>query len=343
MSLINKVLRDLDNRLPASGDSPDVSLSNDVRVVKQMRRYSTSRLFFLFLMLCLTGAFAWWITMNLTMNDQSSIEPSMKVESSVIQSVDHAAIQQSNSSQVVTEPANAQQQTGESETVKEPHQKTEVEAVTSVESVAIAPQTTENPVEAPVQNEKKLSSPLQLEQEGMQALREGRINTGLSQLNEALKLNPRLLMGRISLARQLEHMGRRNEAESILTDGLMLLPNSPLLFLELSRLHYRANNVNMAFNLLTTIINSGTENPDVHGFYAQLLKDKKSWDLAINHYKIALQRKNFVIDWRIGLADSLAQLGNIDAAKAEFNTALRYSNASFRQRQYIQSRLGELM
>jgi predicted RNA polymerase sigma factor len=43
------------------------------------------------------------------------------------------------------------------------------------------------------------------------------------------------------------------------------------------------------------------------------------------------------------LADSLAQLGNIDAAKAEFNTALRYSNASFRQRQYIQSRLGELM
>jgi len=159
-------------------------------------------------------------------------------------------------------------------------------------------------------------------------LREGRINTGLSQLKEALKLNPRLLMGRNSLARQLEHMGRRDEAESILTDGLMLLPNSPLLFLELSRLHYRSNNATMAFNLLDTIINSGTDNPDVHGFYAKLLMDKKNFDLAINHYKIALQRKNFVIDWRLGLADSLAQLGNIDAAKAEFNTALRFRNTT---------------
>jgi len=166
MSLINKGLRDLDNRLPAINDSKDVSLSSDIRVVKQTRRFFSSHLFFFFLMLCLAGFFAWLIGTYLTINDNSRIDPLLKAESSVIQPIDIDKAQQPIAP-LLSETTTVDQKLPKSETVQQALQGAQVEDVSSVTPSTDTPQFIENPVEVALQNETKLSTPLQLEQEGM--------------------------------------------------------------------------------------------------------------------------------------------------------------------------------
>jgi tetratricopeptide (TPR) repeat protein len=182
---------------------------------------------------------------------------------------------------------------------------------------------------------------LTFETDGIQSLREGRPKSGEAQLRKSLELNPRLVKARLVLARHVESLNQRDEAILILSDGLMLLPNNQFLFLELARLNIRAGQSEVAYQLLRSALKKNQFNADLHGLFAELSKDKNLWTTAINHYRLALARKN-EITWRIGLADSLLQIKELDAAKDQYKSILLQRNLTPQYKFYIEDKLKQL-
>jgi Flp pilus assembly protein TadD len=176
----------------------------------------------------------------------------------------------------------------------------------------------------------------------MEALRAGRIQTGLSQLRRALELNPRLVMARVSLAKQLAHMKQTDEAIEILSEGLMLMPTNTWLTRELATLWRRAGNVEGAYELLRAALPYAKGNANYHAAFAQAAQDRRDCSTAVKHYRIALESKNWQAEWRTRLADCLYESGDRAGAEAEYVSALKLRNLPPEQRARAERKLAEL-
>ena len=125
---------------------------------------------------------------------------------------------------------------------------------------------------------------------GMAQSLNGQVELAIATLNTALKLDPRNLSAMESLAIDLEHLGRNEEAEKDLRSGLAAYPGNELLINSLANLLADTHRYDEAISLFKAAL---TRNP-------QSIETLR--DLAFTLYERA---KDGDIDEAVGLANRL--------------------------------------
>lgn len=135
------------------------------------------------------------------------------------------------------------------------------------------------------------------------ALEDGRVSAALDSLDQALKLNPRHDAARQSLVALLVEAGRNDEAMQQLEQGLAIDPAQPTLAMLLARMQIERGNSGVATLLRTLPSASGSG--DYHAFLAGALQRDGRHREAVEQYGAALRTVPEHGVWLMGLGISL--------------------------------------
>lgn len=141
-------------------------------------------------------------------------------------------------------------------------------------------------------------------------------------LENLLEKFPKFQEARQELVRDLMILDEMSVAESILTEGLQYTPNySP--FIELrAQISLKQNNPRKALKILLTSPPKLKENPEYHAMIAAVYEKLEEPTRAMNIYRqlIQLQPENAL--WWFGLAVTLEEMGQPNAAAQAYKTSL---------------------
>lgn len=154
------------------------------------------------------------------------------------------------------------------------------------------------------------------------ALDEGRVSAAVDMLEQTLKLNPRHDAARQSLVALLIEAGRNDEAMQQLEQGLAIDPAQPSLAMLLARMQIERGASGVAALLRTLPAASG--NADYHAFLAGALQRDQRHKEAATYYSAALRSAPDNGVWLMGLGISL----QADARNAEALDAFKRARAS---------------
>lgn len=154
------------------------------------------------------------------------------------------------------------------------------------------------------------------------AFREGRAGEGQRLLRDALAKNASNHAAREWLASVLIELGRNSEAEKWLTEGVALAPERRGFVLPLALLRQQSGNESGALALLESSIELLGDDAEAHAFLAALLQRQNRHTEATEHYLTALRRYPGNARWLVGLGVSLRAQGLRQAAIEAFETAL---------------------
>ena len=135
------------------------------------------------------------------------------------------------------------------------------------------------------------------------ALEEGRVAAALDGLEQTLKLNPRHDAARQSLVALLIESGRNDEAMQQLEQGLAVDPAQPTLAMLLARMQIERGNSGVATLMRT--LPAATGNADYHAFLAGALQRESRHREAAEQYGAALRQSPEHGVWLMGLGISL--------------------------------------
>jgi MSHA biogenesis protein MshN len=151
------------------------------------------------------------------------------------------------------------------------------------------------------------------------ALDEGRVTAALDGLEQALKLNPRHDAARQSLVALLIEAGRKDEAMQQLEQSLAADPAQPALAMLLARMQIERGTSGVATLLRT--LPSVTGNADYHAFLAGVLQREGRHREAAEQYGAALRQAPEHGVWLMGLGISLQAEKRDREALAAFQRA----------------------
>lgn len=157
-------------------------------------------------------------------------------------------------------------------------------------------------------------------QRGVSAHQAGLINDSATAFTAALREDPRHAGARVAQAGLLIGQGRQDEAFALLKEGLALAPAQPQLALMLARLHAERQDWATAADTLKA---AGAQAGDAEfqGFYAAILQRAGRHGDAVERYGLALRLAPNRGVWWMGLAISLEEIGQADAARTAFQRA----------------------
>lgn len=151
------------------------------------------------------------------------------------------------------------------------------------------------------------------------ALEEGRVTAALEGLEQALKTNPRHDAARQSMVALLIEAGRNDEAMQQLEQGLAIDPAQPTLAMLLARMQIERGNSGVATLLRT--LPSATGNADYHAFLGGALQREARHREAVEQYGAALRQAPEHGVWLMGLGISLQAEKRDREALAAFQRA----------------------
>lgn len=173
--------------------------------------------------------------------------------------------------------------------------------------------------------------------QGVQAVREGRIAEAVLALRRQLSATPAHVEARLLLATLLVDGGKLDEAESVLE------PASDLSSLKvLARLQAMRGNPAMALASLKRGENEGTQQGEYLAFAAMLAQEAGLHDEALIYFERALQLPDARPQWWLAVAVSQSALGAPERASDSVRTALRSPQLSDLSRREAQRMLREL-
>ncbi len=190
------------------------------------------------------------------------------------------------------------------------------------QSTVLSPEPTP-PAQAPAADTlvNKRIRPLSDEQLAQQALRrglgllgEGRRAEAEQALREALRLDPRQLRARETLAALYLNNGRLSEAQVLLAEGLRLSPRAAALAQLYARLLAEQGDLAKALTVLQRASPPLTENPDYHALLAALYQRDGQHSSAAWVYRQLLTQRQPRAAWWLGLAISLEALDDSEPA-----------------------------
>ncbi|MBL0727833.1 tetratricopeptide repeat protein [Piscinibacter sp. HJYY11] len=162
-------------------------------------------------------------------------------------------------------------------------------------------------------------------QRGVTAHQAGQINDSAAAFTAALREDPRHAAARVAQAGMLIALSRPDEAMALLKEGLALAPAQPQLALMLARLQAERQEWATAAETLQAAsshagLNAG-EGAEFHGFHAAILQRAGRHGDAVEKYSVALRLVPTRGVWWMGLAISLEEIGQADTARAAFQRA----------------------
>ena len=327
MSLINKMLQDLEQRSDASSRSQP--LVGDVRAVASAGA-SRPRVGVLIALLVLGGIAlaAAWITLRpsapkpaLASIAARPAVAAMVAAASAPVAVASAPPTQAKPKPAIEAPAIAAATPASANPVlaqaviKKPSQPAADDAASDPVSSVRAPEAA-----PPAKSSKRFTPQQQADNLYLQAfaqLQQGRSVEARQNLQQVLGLNADHVKARQLLASLLIEANALDDAAALLREGLKRSPSETAFSMALARLQLESGEADKALETLAQGAQTAGDEPQYHGFYAVLLQRAKRHDEAVQHYLLALRSDPAMPNWLVGIGISLQEQGrNSDAAEA---------------------------
>lgn len=174
----------------------------------------------------------------------------------------------------------------------------------------------------------------------MTALDQGRVSAALDGLEAALKLNPRHDAARQSLVALLIEAGRNDEAMQQLEQGLAVDASQPALAMLLARMQIERGTSGVATLMRTLPAAQG--NADYHAFLAGVLQRENRHREAVEQYGAALRRVPDQGVWLMGLGISLQAEKRDAEALAAFQKAKMSGMLTPQLTTFVQGKIQQL-
>lgn len=159
--------------------------------------------------------------------------------------------------------------------------------------------------------------------EAVKALRAGDTGTSLQQLEQALALDNGLHQARLVLASLYINQQRKQQAETLLAEGLTANPrHAPFAKLHAQLLVEQAREQEAIQSLQSALPGAG-QDAEYHALLGGLYQRNGEPGTAAGHYRTALQYAPGHGEWWLGLGLSLEQAGNSAEAHAAYRQALK--------------------
>lgn len=224
--------------------------------------------------------------------------------------------------------------------VKKPSTVVMQEAAAEVEQTAAAAASV-----APSKSPKRFSPQQQSDNAYKQAIaqvQQGREHEAKQSLRRALETSPGNAKARHMLAGLLVEGNALNEASSVLREGLKLTPGESAFSMALARLQLESGESDNALNTLEQGLPAAGDEPQYHAFYAHLMQRAKRHAEAIQHYVVALRSDPAMPSWLLGIGISLQAQGQDNDAAQAFRRARDSGLLSAQLLQFVDERLNQL-
>lgn len=323
MSLINKVLRDLDARHAAEAQQ---TLPNEVRPLPTAERARPGRLAAVLAALLLVAGAGGWAALS----DFAASPPAVPLAKAPPAALPAAAIPPSAESPALPvlviappEPA-AEVSAAPTPTVADrpaappSPQVSSLQLATTLRAAAV-------PAPPPARIEKQFHDDAHERAEAayraaLAVRRQGRGAEAIASLRQALQLEPGHANARQLLLSLLVEQRQWPEAEAALREGLELMPSNAGWAMALARIQVERGQPDRAWATLERFMPAGESNADYRGFAGVLLQRLQQPAQAIGHYEAALRLKPDA-RWWAGLGLALDATGRADEAREAFRRA----------------------
>lgn len=180
-------------------------------------------------------------------------------------------------------------------------------------------------------------------QRGVIAHQAGQFNDAADAFSAALREDAGFAPARQAQAGWLVSQSRFDEAERLLQDGLAITPQQPLLTLMLARLQADRHDLAAAATTLTSALAQAKQDAEYLGFYAAVLQQTGRHADAAAQFSAALRLSPVNSVWWMGLGISLSAEGQNGAAREAFGRAQAIGALPSEAEQYVALRLRQLL
>lgn len=171
---------------------------------------------------------------------------------------------------------------------------------------------------------------------------QGRQEEAKAPLQRLLSANPLDVQARQMLVQLQLDTGQLEEASALLAEGRRLLPEQSGFSLTLARLKMESGDVGGAIQILETGLGSARNEPQYHAFLGAVLLRVKRYDEAVQHYLIALRSDPANPSWLVGAGVAFEGVGKpADAAEA-YRRAEGVANLTSEVAAFVSERLARL-
>ncbi|WP_454775372.1 tetratricopeptide repeat protein [Janthinobacterium tructae] len=174
-------------------------------------------------------------------------------------------------------------------------------------------------------------------------LQDGRVSEALAGLQQTLQLDPRHQGARETLVRLLLEAQRPDDAARQLQLSLALDPKQPAQAMMLARLQLdKANGGAAALDTLTRSLPHAADNGDYRAFLAGVLQREQRYREAAEHYQLALQTAPDNSVWWMGLGIALQADNHPAQARQAFERAKGLQTLSPQLQAFVERKLVQL-
>ena len=174
-------------------------------------------------------------------------------------------------------------------------------------------------------------------------LQDGRVSEALAGLQQTLQLDPRHQGARETLVRLLLEAQRPDEAARQLQLSLALDPKQPAQAMMLARLQLdKANGGAAALDTLMRSLPYAADNGEYHAFLAGVLQREQRYREAAEHYQLALQTAPDNSVWWMGLGIALQADNHPAQARQAFERAKGLQTLSPQLQAFVDRKLVQL-
>ncbi|HJV74579.1 MAG TPA: tetratricopeptide repeat protein [Noviherbaspirillum sp.] len=375
MSLINKMLQDLDaRRADVAGTD---SYNQQVRAVAERRRISPAWWGVLAVAIAVSAFTAWlWLRhpvsqppgriplkldADLKVPQVAPLPQSPVIPPTVVSSPQNQAVAEPRANQTPSpmgEKAPARPLiAGTDDVAKKPPRSATAPAHTTIAQPTL-PQTLATPVSAPLASENGVAQSGKVEKttkeftsqqlaenayrKALLALQQGRNSEAIDSLEQVLRLDARNAAARQVIVRELAGAGRLDDAIHVAKEGLAMDANQPNLVMALARLQLDKGELRSAIETMERALPYSADRADYVAFLAGLLQRDGKHKQAVEQYVVALQRSPQNGIWWMGLGISLqADNRPADAVEA-YKRAKASSTLSSDLLAFVEARLNQL-
>jgi MSHA biogenesis protein MshN len=174
-------------------------------------------------------------------------------------------------------------------------------------------------------------------------LQDGRVSEALAGLQQTLQLDPRHQGARETLVRLLLEAQRPDEAARQLQLSLALDPKQPAQAMMLARLQLdKTNGGTAALDTLTRSLPYATDSGEYHAFLAGVLQREQRYREAAEHYQLALQTAPDNSVWWMGLGIALQADNHPAQARQAYERAKGLQTLSPQLQAFVERKLVQL-
>lgn len=176
-------------------------------------------------------------------------------------------------------------------------------------------------------------------QKGYQLLNQNKVYSAEAKLQLVLEHDPKHIKAREMLTALYLKMGRKVEAEEVLSKGLLYVPGYSNFAKLQARLFIDNNKVERAVRILQQHKPAISEDPDYYALLAASYQRQKQHAAAANIYVKLLKLKPREGIWWVGMAISLEALGKTKQAREAYEKAAQTGTLNSRVSNYSSQRL----